>query len=167
MIRSLALASVVLGSMSFACGGGAPPAPASARTAASEAPASDAERCLATASQKHERKPNEPTKITAKHILVKWSGAKKAPASVTRTREAACLRAAEARQKLASGESFAAVVATYSEEQGAATREGSLGSIQRTDVVPPFADAAFELGIGEGSDVVETEYGFHVIVRVE
>ncbi len=164
MNRWLPLTFVVSCSL-FACGGAAPP-PATSSTASS-APASDGERCLAVAAQKREPKSNEPAKITAKHILVKWSGAKKAPTSVTRTREAACLRAAEARQKLMSGESFASVVAAYSEEQGAATREGSLGSIQRSDVVPPFADAAFALGVGEGSDVVETDYGFHVIVRVE
>lgn len=165
MTRSFAFAFALAGVALVACGGAAaPPTPVAAVSAA---PANDAERCLATAGQKHPRKASEPSRITAKHLLVKWSGAKKAPATVTRTREAACLRAAEARQKLMAGESFASVVATYSEEQGAASREGSLGSIERGDVVPPFADAAFDLAIGEGSEVVETEYGFHVIVRVE
>lgn len=126
-----------------------------------------AERCLAIAGAKRERKASEPAKITAKHLLVKFAGAKNAAASITRSREEACLRAEEARSKLEQGTPFAEVVKTYSEEQGAATREGTLGSIQRSDVVPPFADAAFELGAGEVSQVVETDFGFHVILRAE
>ena len=102
-----------------------------------------------------------------KHILVKYDGAKNAPATITRTREQACLRAEEALTKLKEGASFAEVVATYSDESGAETREGSIGAIERGDVAPAFADAAFELHLKEVSAVVETPFGFHVIFRVE
>ena len=102
-----------------------------------------------------------------KHALVKYAGAKRAAPTVTRTREEACLRALEARSKLQQGASFTDVVKEYSEEPGAATREGSLGSIERSQMVPPFADAAFELARGEVSQVVETDFGFHVILRTE
>lgn len=150
-----------------ACGGEATPAPASPATASASGGGGAAERCLAVAGAKRERKPSEPAKISAKHVLVKYAGAKKAPPTVTRTREQACLRAQEARAKLEQGTPFADVVATYSEEPGATTREGSLGSIERSHVVPPFADAAFELAAGEVSHVVETDFGFHVIMRTE
>jgi hypothetical protein len=150
------------------CGGAATQAPATPSApgagGGSETPA---DKCLAIAGAKRERKPDEPSKVTAKHVLVKYAGAKKAPATVTRTREEACLRAQEARSKLEEGMSFADVVKAYSEEPGAATREGSLGAIARTDVVPTFADAAFELRAGEVSHVVETDFGFHVIMRTE
>ncbi len=102
-----------------------------------------------------------------KHVLVKYGGAKGAPATVTRTREQACLRAEEALAKLKDGTSFSEVVAAYSDESGAATREGSIGAIERGDVAPAFADAAFELKMKEVSAVVETPFGFHVILRVE
>ena len=102
-----------------------------------------------------------------KHVLVKYGGAKGAPATITRTREQACLRAEEALTKLEEGTSFADVVAAYSDESGAATREGTLGAIERADVAPPFADAAFDLKVREVSEVVETPFGFHVILRVE
>jgi hypothetical protein len=122
---------------------------------------------LADAEAKHERKPSEPDRISVKHVLVRYSGAKGAPDTVDRTREQACLRAEEALEKLKEGTSFADVVAHYSDESGAATREGSIGRIERGDVAPAFADAAFELKIKEVSDVVETAFGFHVILRVE
>lgn len=128
---------------------------------------SAAEHCLAVAGAKRARRPDEPAKITAQHVLVKYAGAKKAAPTITRTREQACLRAEEARAKLEQGMSFADVVTAYSEEPGAATRAGSLGPIERSNVVPPFADAAFELKTGEASHVVETDFGFHVILRTE
>ena len=145
------------------CGGAAPP-PATPVVTAGGGPV---DSCLAVAGAKRERKPDEPAKISAKHLLVKYAGAKKAAATVTRTREEACVRAQEARTKLQQGSSFADVVKEYSEEPGAATREGSLGPIERPNVVPPFADAAFELHPGEVSHVVETDFGFHVIMRTE
>jgi parvulin-like peptidyl-prolyl isomerase len=100
-------------------------------------------------------------------VLVRYAGARGAAATITRTREQACLRAEDALAKLKEGTSFADVVATYSDESGAATREGSLGAIERADVAPAFADAAFELNVKEVSAVVETPFGFHLILRVE
>jgi NIMA-interacting peptidyl-prolyl cis-trans isomerase 1 len=145
----------------FACGG----APSAGVSPAS--PSSAAESCLASADARHGRKPTEPDRVSVKHVLVKYQGAKNAPASITRTREQACLRAEEALAKLELGTSFAEVVALYSDESGAATREGSIGAIEREDVAPAFADAAFELNVREVSAVVETPFGFHLILRVE
>jgi hypothetical protein len=160
----------VLGTMviltTFACGGatsGGVSTPAKSPSKAESA----AERCLAAAEAKRERKASEPDRIGVKHVLVRYAGAKRAPEAVTRTREEACLRAEEALTKLKGGMSFADVVARYSDESGASTREGSIGTIERSDVAPAFADAAFELGIREVSEVVETPFGFHVILRVE
>jgi NIMA-interacting peptidyl-prolyl cis-trans isomerase 1 len=166
MSRAARVFLFVVAMSALACGGAAPGAPPAipGTDVASDTPAG---RCLAVAGAKRERRADEPAKVTAKHILVKYAGAKKAPATVTRTREEACLRAEEARSKLEQGMSFADVVKTYSEEPGAVTREGSLGPIERSHVVPPFADAAFELRAGEVSHVVETAFGFHVIMRTE
>lgn len=158
-IRALLIACAV------ACGGSQTPS----RTQGEAASASDspAAKCIATADAKRERRADEPEKVTVKHVLVKWSGSKRAPASITRTREDACLRAEEARAKLEKGASFGDVVKEYSDEEGAATREGMVGSVQRREVAPPFADAAFELHVGDVSYVVETDFGFHVIMCTE
>jgi hypothetical protein len=124
-------------------------------------------RCVALARGARERRRDEPEKITVKHVLVKFAGARNASAAVQRSRGDACMRAAEALSRLKAGESFPDIVAEYSDEPGAATREGSVGTIKRKDVAPPFADAAFELQPNEVSPVVETEFGYHIILRTQ
>jgi len=124
-------------------------------------------RCLAKAEAPRERKKSEPEKIVVKQILVKFAGAKNAGSEITRTRGEACMRALEAISLLKNGETWASVVASHSDEPGAATREGSVGTIKRSDVVRAFADAAFELDPTDVSYVVATDFGFHVIMRTE
>jgi len=147
-----------------ACGGSPSTPQTQPNASAADTPAA---KCLATADAKRDKRADEPEKVTVKHLLVKWSGSKRAPATITRTREEACLRAQEARAKLEKGTSFGDAVKEYSDEEGAATREGMVGSVQRKEVAPQFADAAFELHVGDVSYVVETDFGFHVIMRTE
>ena len=162
-MRSTALLLPAL--LALSCGG-AKPKDADAATDPSglETPET---RCIAIARGTRERPRNEPEKIVVKHVLLQFAGAKNARPEIKRTRGDACLRALEARSQLQGGESFAAVVVSYSDEAGAATREGTVGTIQRSDVVPAFADAAFELSPGEASHVVETDFGYHIILRTQ
>ena len=145
-----------------ACGGSQ-----AAETPAPTAATSPAARCLAEASAKRARRAEEPAQIGVKHILVKHAESERAGAEIRRTREQACLRALEALEELKGGADFDAVVATYSDEAGAASRGGSLGAIRRDDVDPAFADAAFLLDLDGVSYVVETKFGFHLILRSE
>jgi hypothetical protein len=153
-----------------------PPAPHPEAPAATAAPSAEAapkvdkaavDQCFATANAKRAKFSGEPPKVGVKHVLVKYKGSKNAAAGVTRTREEACLRAIEVRDKIRQGADWDATVKEYSDETGAATRGGSLGSVERKDLAKPFADAAFELSVNMLSDVVETEFGFHVIFRNE
>ena len=95
--RATLLAALAVAS--GACGG----APTGGAASAGQ-PSGDAARCLAAAGAKHARKPSEPYRIGAKHILVRYGGARGAPATVTRTREQACLRAEEALASLKAGD---------------------------------------------------------------
>lgn len=112
---------------------------------------------------------NEPKTIRAQHLLVMHQGSRNAPPTVVRTREEARTRATEALQKIRDGASADDIIAQYSEEPGAAQRDppGDLGEFSRKRMVKKFSDAAFKLQVGEVSDVVETEFGFHVIKRLE
>lgn len=181
MNKTMASAVVfVASSVFFGCGGAPPPAKPIEKAPekpAEVAPVADAKPkgpdpekvalCFATANAKRAKFSGEPPKVTVKHILIKYTGAKSADPSVTRTREEACMRALEVREKLVGGAEFDDMVKEYSEEAGAASRNGSIGSVERKDLAKPFADAAFELGLNQGSDVVETEFGFHLIMRTE
>lgn len=129
-------------------------------------PAPDpAAACLAGANAPRERLTDPPGVITVRHVLVKHRDADRAPEGLERRREAACLRAVEALEALKEGADFDAVVARFSDEEGAASRGGMIGEIRADEVAPAFADAAFALDVGQISHVVETPFGFHLILR--
>lgn len=73
----------------------------------------------------------------------------------------------ELRQRIVDGEKFSSLAALYSEDPGSARRGGELGFRTRGELVKPFADAAFNLKPGQVSQIVESEYGYHIIQLVE
>jgi parvulin-like peptidyl-prolyl isomerase len=100
-------------------------------------------------------------------LLVQYAGAQGVQGAITRTKAEAKQRAEDALARARKGEDFAKLVTEYSDEPGAAERGGALGRFPHHAMVKPFADAAFRLKVGEISDVVESQFGFHVIQRTE
>jgi peptidyl-prolyl cis-trans isomerase SurA len=65
-------------------------------------------------------------------------------------------------------EDFSTLAILYSEDPGSAPKGGDLGFVSRGELVPEFASAAFRLKTpGEVSDVIESDYGYHIIQLIE
>jgi len=95
--------------------------------------------------------------VKASHILIKCDP--KAEASV---KDGAKRKIKDIQKKLADGESFSELAKQFSEGPSK-NQGGDLGFFEREKMVKPFADAAFALQTGEISDIVETDFGFHLI----
>ncbi|MBN2520978.1 MAG: peptidylprolyl isomerase [Bacteroidales bacterium] len=67
------------------------------------------------------------------------------------------------RKRIIDGESFSTLAILYSEDPGSASNGGELGFVSREELVPEFAKAAIKLKQGGISNIIETEYGYHII----
>jgi peptidyl-prolyl cis-trans isomerase D len=106
----------------------------------------------------HPERFHVPEKVRARHVLVRTDkDADDAKVAEAKTR----IEAALARIK--AGEDFAKVAAEVSEDPGSKDRGGDLGLFPRGQMVPAFEEVAFGLKDGDTSDVVRTDFGFHVI----
>jgi len=97
----------------------------------------------------------------ARHILVKL-----AKDSSDEIRKKARTKIESALKRVKSGEKFARVANEVSEDKN--TKDGGdLGSFARGAMVPPFEQAVFSMKAGEISDIIETQFGFHIIKLVD
>lgn len=71
--------------------------------------------------------------------------------------------ALEVKEKLSDGEAFEELAEEYSTDPGSSQQGGELGFFGRGQMVQEFEDTAFSLGIGEISEPVESEHGYHII----
>lgn len=75
--------------------------------------------------------------------------------------------AKEVLEKIKEGEDFSQMAAQYSEDTGTKNQGGDLGWFGRGVMVKEFEDAAFALKPGQVSDLVKTQYGYHIILIEE
>jgi peptidyl-prolyl cis-trans isomerase D len=93
-----------------------------------------------------------PEQVRASHILLKTEG--KDEAAVRKQAE-------DVLKQVKSGADFAELAKKYSEDEGSKANGGDL------DMVPEFETAAFGMEPGQVSDLVKTQYGFHIIKVVD
>jgi peptidyl-prolyl cis-trans isomerase D len=95
-----------------------------------------------------------PEQIRASHILLTTEG--KDDATVR-------AQAEQALKEVKAGGDFAALAKKYSQDESNAQQGGDLDYFSRGRMVPAFESAAFALKPGETSDLVKTEFGYHII----
>lgn len=74
-------------------------------------------------------------------------------------------QALEILQRIKKGDKFGKLAKELSLDSGSAKKDGNLGYFSRGMMVKPFEKVAFGLQIGEVSEPVKTEYGYHIIKR--
>ncbi|ABO65946.1 MULTISPECIES: peptidylprolyl isomerase [Geobacillus] len=89
---------------------------------------------------------NYKPKVRASHILVEDEKTAK-----------------EVKAKLDKGEDFAKLAKEYSQDPGSASNGGDLGWFGAGKMVKEFEEAAYKLKVGEVSDPIKTDYGYHII----
>lgn len=112
-------------------------------------------------SLKEEDKPLIPEQYVYAHIV-------RYPASQEEAKRRTKERLLEMRERIISGKSSMAVLArTYSVDVGSAMRGGELDAGPLSGLTKPYADALAKLKPGQISEVVESEFGFHIIELLE
>jgi peptidyl-prolyl cis-trans isomerase C len=100
--------------------------------------------------------------VRASHILI---SVPKGADAVTKGQAQA--QAEQVLKEVKAGGDFAALAKQHSADPGSAANGGDLGFFQQGQMVGPFNDAAFSLAPGATSDLVETDFGFHIIKVAE
>lgn len=111
--------------------------------------------------REHRDEFKEAEQVCASHVLIKVKGAPDAKEGHSEA-EARTLAEAVLAQARAGGD-FAELAKKSSEDLGSAARGGELGCFPRGRMVPAFENAAFALEPGQLSELVKTDFGFHVI----
>jgi peptidyl-prolyl cis-trans isomerase C len=108
--------------------------------------------------QENEKTYIYPAQAKARHILIKV-----APNAPEEEKKKAKEKAEGLLKKVKDGEDFAKLAGEFSEDQATQKKGGDLGYFSKGRMVKPFEDAAFALKPGQVSEIVESQFGFHII----
>jgi peptidyl-prolyl cis-trans isomerase SurA len=104
--------------------------------------------------------PTLPPTVDISHILIQLNPSEE-------SLQEAYSKIEKIKKMLQDGADFAELAKKYSEDPGTASRGGDLGFVNRGDFVKEFEEVAFALKEGEISDIVQTQFGFHIIQLLE
>jgi peptidyl-prolyl cis-trans isomerase D len=96
----------------------------------------------------------KPEQVKARHILIRANDKRD---------DAASKKLAEDLRKQATAQNFAALATKNSDDPGSKANGGDLGEFGRGRMVPVFEDTAFKLEVGAISEVVKSDFGYHII----
>ena len=108
--------------------------------------------------QQHLKDYDVPDEVTVRHILIQV-----APDATPEVDAAAKAKAQDILKQLQGGADFATLAKKYSDDPGSKDKGGDLGPLRRGATVPAFENAAFALQPGQLSNVVKTQFGYHII----
>lgn len=96
--------------------------------------------------------------ISAKHILIEAADESAKAEALTKIKEI--------KAKIDAGEDFDKLMKEFSTDPGLQTQPNGY-TFTKGEMVPQFEEAAFALEVGKVSGIVETDYGYHIIKRIE
>jgi parvulin-like peptidyl-prolyl isomerase len=99
----------------------------------------------------------EPVSASVRHILLSTQGQNPEEKAETRKKMEGILKRAR------SGEDFSELAEEYSEDPGSKEQGGLYENFSRGQMVPAFDEAAFSEPVGSITDIVETQFGYHII----
>jgi len=119
----------------------------------------------ATARKYYDEHKSDYLQVKARHILIRFKGS---PVPVKKdakdlTEEEALAKAQEIRKKVVDGADFATLAKAESDDAGSGANGGDLGMFGRGRMVPAFEQVAFTMAVGELSEPVKTQFGYHII----
>ena len=100
------------------------------------------------------------SEVVVEHIIID-------PIISDEEKAASKAKLASIRERVMKGEDFGTLAFLYSQDPGSAKRNGELGFMERGQLVKEFAAVAFTLQPGQVSEIVETEFGYHILQLVE
>lgn len=100
--------------------------------------------------------------VRASHILLMYAGS--ARSSATRSKEEALTGIQKIKAELDGGADFANLARSHSDCPSGKSG-GDLGVFGRGQMVAEFERSAFGMEVGQTSDVIETDFGYHLIRR--
>jgi parvulin-like peptidyl-prolyl isomerase len=99
------------------------------------------------------------------HILIRFKGSSVPlkPGQKDLTDEEALAKAKDLRAKILAGADFATLAKAESDDTASGAKGGDLGTFKHGQMVPAFDQAAFSVPVGQVSEPVKTQFGYHII----